>query len=70
MSVLENSNVTDHVCLQEVDRSWREYDKLSADVTLAKSDLLEELEALGSPQVCEDTHTNTVHFLHRHISRK
>ncbi|XP_075900308.1 pleckstrin homology domain-containing family A member 5-like isoform X5 [Nelusetta ayraudi] len=34
----------------EVDRCWREYDKLSADVTLAKSDLLEELEALGSPQ--------------------
>lgn len=42
--------------LQEVDRCWREYDKLSADVTLAKSDLLEELEALGSPQVRRRSH--------------
>lgn len=36
---------------QELERSWREYDRLSADVTLAKSNLLEQLEALGSPQV-------------------
>ncbi|CAJ1055740.1 pleckstrin homology domain-containing family A member 5-like isoform X2 [Xyrichtys novacula] len=34
----------------ELERSWREYDRLSADVTLAKSNLLEQLEALGSPQ--------------------
>uniref|UniRef100_A0A3Q1JSR2 Uncharacterized protein n=1 Tax=Anabas testudineus TaxID=64144 RepID=A0A3Q1JSR2_ANATE len=34
----------------ELDRSWREYDRLEADVTLAKSNLLEQLEALGSPQ--------------------
>ncbi|XP_072528907.1 pleckstrin homology domain-containing family A member 5 isoform X15 [Salminus brasiliensis] len=34
----------------ELDRSWREYDKLEADVTLAKRNLLEQLEALGSPQ--------------------
>nr|XP_046234983.1 pleckstrin homology domain-containing family A member 5-like isoform X2 [Scatophagus argus] len=34
----------------ELERSWREYDKLGADVTLAKSNLLEQLEALGSPQ--------------------
>ncbi|XP_029681270.1 pleckstrin homology domain-containing family A member 5 isoform X4 [Takifugu rubripes] len=34
----------------ELDRSWREYDRLGAEVTLAKSNLLEQLEALGSPQ--------------------
>uniref|UniRef100_A0A3B4DV90 Pleckstrin homology domain containing A5 n=1 Tax=Pygocentrus nattereri TaxID=42514 RepID=A0A3B4DV90_PYGNA len=34
----------------ELDRSWREYDKMEADVTLAKKNLLEQLEALGSPQ--------------------
>uniref|UniRef100_A0A3P9HDB6 Pleckstrin homology domain containing A5 n=1 Tax=Oryzias latipes TaxID=8090 RepID=A0A3P9HDB6_ORYLA len=34
----------------EVERSWREYDKLEADVSLAKNNLLEQLEALGSPQ--------------------
>uniref|UniRef100_A0A7N5ZWF6 Pleckstrin homology domain containing A5 n=1 Tax=Anabas testudineus TaxID=64144 RepID=A0A7N5ZWF6_ANATE len=34
----------------ELERSWREYDKLEADVTLAKNNLLEQLEALGSPQ--------------------
>ncbi|XP_034529033.1 pleckstrin homology domain-containing family A member 5-like isoform X2 [Notolabrus celidotus] len=34
----------------ELERSWREYDRLSADVTLAKTNLLEQLEALGSPQ--------------------
>ncbi|XP_010775730.1 pleckstrin homology domain-containing family A member 5-like isoform X2 [Notothenia coriiceps] len=34
----------------ELERSWGEYDRLGADVTLAKSTLLEQLEALGSPQ--------------------
>ncbi|XP_074554694.1 pleckstrin homology domain-containing family A member 5-like isoform X2 [Halichoeres trimaculatus] len=34
----------------ELERSWRDYDRLSADVTLAKTNLLEQLEALGSPQ--------------------
>uniref|UniRef100_A0A3Q0RI96 Pleckstrin homology domain containing, family A member 5 n=1 Tax=Amphilophus citrinellus TaxID=61819 RepID=A0A3Q0RI96_AMPCI len=34
----------------ELERSWKEYDRLEADVTLAKSNLLEQLEALGSPQ--------------------
>ncbi|XP_077355276.1 pleckstrin homology domain-containing family A member 5-like isoform X14 [Festucalex cinctus] len=34
----------------ELERSWREYDRLEGDVTLAKSNLLEQLEALGSPQ--------------------
>ncbi|XP_044048722.1 pleckstrin homology domain-containing family A member 5-like isoform X26 [Siniperca chuatsi] len=34
----------------ELERSWREYDKLEGDVTLAKNNLLEQLEALGSPQ--------------------
>ncbi|XP_041636176.1 pleckstrin homology domain-containing family A member 5-like isoform X7 [Cheilinus undulatus] len=34
----------------ELERSWREYDRLGADVTLAKTNLLEQLEALGSPQ--------------------
>uniref|UniRef100_A0A7N8WHN5 Pleckstrin homology domain containing A5 n=1 Tax=Mastacembelus armatus TaxID=205130 RepID=A0A7N8WHN5_9TELE len=34
----------------ELERSWREYDRLEVDVTLAKNSLLEQLEALGSPQ--------------------
>ncbi|XP_053506775.1 pleckstrin homology domain-containing family A member 5 isoform X2 [Ictalurus furcatus] len=34
----------------ELDRSWKEYDKLEADVTVAKRNLLDQLEALGSPQ--------------------
>ncbi|XP_053364196.1 pleckstrin homology domain-containing family A member 5 isoform X8 [Clarias gariepinus] len=34
----------------ELDRSWKEYDKLETDVTLAKRNLLDQLEALGSPQ--------------------
>ncbi|XP_053718885.1 pleckstrin homology domain-containing family A member 5 isoform X2 [Synchiropus splendidus] len=34
----------------ELERSWREYDRLEADVSLAKTNLLEQLEALGSPQ--------------------
>ncbi|XP_051546688.1 pleckstrin homology domain-containing family A member 5-like isoform X19 [Myxocyprinus asiaticus] len=34
----------------ELERSWREYERLEADVTLAKTNLLEQLEALGSPQ--------------------
>lgn len=36
---------------QELERSWRDYDKLEGDVTLAKNNLLEQLEVLGSPQV-------------------
>ncbi|KAL2102697.1 hypothetical protein ACEWY4_001865 [Coilia grayii] len=34
----------------ELERAWREYDRLEADVTTAKANLLERLEALGSPQ--------------------
>ncbi|CAN9499090.1 unnamed protein product [Ophioblennius macclurei] len=34
----------------ELERSWRDYDRLEGDVALAKSNLLEQLEALGSPQ--------------------
>nr|XP_020477669.1 pleckstrin homology domain-containing family A member 5-like isoform X4 [Monopterus albus] len=34
----------------ELERSWREYDKLEGDVTIAKNNLLEQLEALRSPQ--------------------
>ncbi|XP_050963194.1 pleckstrin homology domain-containing family A member 5 isoform X20 [Labeo rohita] len=34
----------------ELERSWREYDRMEADVTMAKTNLLEQLEALGSPQ--------------------
>ncbi|XP_034019003.1 pleckstrin homology domain-containing family A member 5-like isoform X3 [Thalassophryne amazonica] len=34
----------------ELERSWNEYDRLESDVTLTKSNLLEQLEALGSPQ--------------------
>ncbi|XP_061826268.1 pleckstrin homology domain-containing family A member 5-like isoform X4 [Nerophis lumbriciformis] len=34
----------------ELERSWMEYDQLEGAVTLAKSNLLEQLEVLGSPQ--------------------
>uniref|UniRef100_A0A669CNE7 Pleckstrin homology domain containing A5 n=1 Tax=Oreochromis niloticus TaxID=8128 RepID=A0A669CNE7_ORENI len=34
----------------EVERLWREYDRMEGDVTMAKNNLLEQLEALGSPQ--------------------
>ncbi|CAL8359527.1 unnamed protein product [Lota lota] len=34
----------------ELERSWREYDRLEGDVTAARTNLLEQLEALGSPQ--------------------
>ncbi|KAF3855015.1 hypothetical protein F7725_023070 [Dissostichus mawsoni] len=34
----------------ELERSWRDNDKMEADVTLANNNLLEQLEALGSPQ--------------------
>ncbi|XP_036005211.1 pleckstrin homology domain-containing family A member 5 isoform X3 [Fundulus heteroclitus] len=34
----------------ELERSWRDYERLEADVTLARTNLLEQLEALGSPQ--------------------
>uniref|UniRef100_A0A3P8PXH7 PH domain-containing protein n=1 Tax=Astatotilapia calliptera TaxID=8154 RepID=A0A3P8PXH7_ASTCA len=40
----------------ELECSWREYDLLEADVTLAKSNLLEQLEALGSPQPPSQRH--------------
>ncbi|XP_061769131.1 pleckstrin homology domain-containing family A member 5-like isoform X4 [Nerophis ophidion] len=40
----------------ELERSWREYNKLEGDVTLAKSNLLEQLEALGSPQTEPPSH--------------
>ncbi|XP_038857598.1 pleckstrin homology domain-containing family A member 5-like isoform X1 [Salvelinus namaycush] len=34
----------------ELERSWRKYEKMERDVSLAKNNLLEQLEALGSPQ--------------------
>ncbi|XP_055795329.1 pleckstrin homology domain-containing family A member 5-like isoform X4 [Salvelinus fontinalis] len=34
----------------ELERSWRKYEKTERDVSLAKNNLLEQLEALGSPQ--------------------
>uniref|UniRef100_A0A3B3YZ97 PH domain-containing protein n=1 Tax=Poecilia mexicana TaxID=48701 RepID=A0A3B3YZ97_9TELE len=34
----------------ELERLWTEYEQLEADVTLARTNLLEQLEALGSPQ--------------------
>eukprot|EP00063_Salmo_salar_P033669 XP_014008504.1 PREDICTED: pleckstrin homology domain-containing family A member 5-like isoform X9 [Salmo salar] len=34
----------------ELERSWRDYDKMESGVSLAKTNLLEQLEALGSPQ--------------------
>ncbi|XP_077423699.1 pleckstrin homology domain-containing family A member 5 isoform X4 [Vanacampus margaritifer] len=34
----------------ELEQSWREYDHLEGAVILSKSNLLEQLEALGSPQ--------------------
>ncbi|CAL9696841.1 unnamed protein product [Knipowitschia caucasica] len=35
----------------ELEHSWKEYDRLEAEVVQAKSSLLEQLEALGSPQM-------------------
>ncbi|KAK7891065.1 hypothetical protein WMY93_023028 [Mugilogobius chulae] len=35
----------------ELERSWKEYDRLEGEVVQAKSSLLEQLEALGSPQM-------------------
>ncbi|XP_033823549.1 pleckstrin homology domain-containing family A member 5-like isoform X2 [Periophthalmus magnuspinnatus] len=35
----------------ELERSWKEYDRLEEEVVQAKSSLLEQLEALGSPQM-------------------
>lgn len=43
--------------LQELERSWRDYDRLEGEVTATKNILLEQLEALGSPQV-EPTQTH------------
>uniref|UniRef100_A0A9J8BJU1 Pleckstrin homology domain containing, family A member 5 n=1 Tax=Cyprinus carpio carpio TaxID=630221 RepID=A0A9J8BJU1_CYPCA len=40
----------------ELERSWREYDRLEADATMAKTNLLEQLEALGSPQPPSQKH--------------
>ncbi|KAL0968711.1 hypothetical protein UPYG_G00270630 [Umbra pygmaea] len=34
----------------ELERSLREYDRMESDVSLAQNDLLEQLEALGSPK--------------------
>ncbi|KAM9503141.1 pleckstrin homology domain-containing family A member 5-like isoform 5-T7 [Salvelinus alpinus] len=34
----------------ELERSWRKYEKMERDVSLAKNNLLEQLKALGSPQ--------------------
>ena len=34
-----------------MERSWRDYDRLEGDVNAARTNLLEQLEALGSPQV-------------------
>lgn len=36
---------------QELERLWREYDKMEGEVTVTKNILLEQLEALESPQV-------------------
>ncbi|XP_064807231.1 pleckstrin homology domain-containing family A member 5-like isoform X3 [Oncorhynchus masou masou] len=35
----------------ELEWSWRKYEKMERDVSLAKNNLLEQLEALGSPQM-------------------
>ncbi|KAM9376315.1 pleckstrin homology domain-containing family A member 5-like isoform 2-T2 [Pholidichthys leucotaenia] len=34
----------------ELERAWREYDRLEGDVSLSKNILLEQLETLGAPQ--------------------
>lgn len=36
---------------QELERAWREYDKLEYDVTVTKSHMQEQLERLGEVQV-------------------
>lgn len=51
-------------CPQELERSWKEYEQLEADVTLARTNLLEQLGALGSPQVTHTpTPTQSKHFI-------
>lgn len=47
MSLTETSSSPN----QELERLWREYDKIEGEVTVTKNILLEQLEALGSPQV-------------------
>lgn len=63
---------------QELERSWREYDRLEGEVTATKNILLEQLEALGSPQVESSLRLKTLLLLlvcclelnwyHRHSS--
>ncbi|KAM9570498.1 pleckstrin homology domain-containing family A member 5-like isoform 10-T10 [Salvelinus alpinus] len=48
----------------ELERSWREYEKLEGDVSLAKNNLLEQLEVLGSPQTEPPSHQ------HVHIQKE
>uniref|UniRef100_A0A3B3ZR16 Uncharacterized protein n=1 Tax=Periophthalmus magnuspinnatus TaxID=409849 RepID=A0A3B3ZR16_9GOBI len=42
----------------ELERSWKEYDRLEEEVVQAKSSLLEQLEALGSPQPPSQEHVH------------
>ncbi|KAK6317782.1 hypothetical protein J4Q44_G00110730 [Coregonus suidteri] len=44
--------------------SWREYEKMEGDVSLAKNNLLDQLEALGSPQTEPPSHQ------HVHIQKE
>ncbi|XP_075883528.1 pleckstrin homology domain-containing family A member 5 isoform X5 [Nelusetta ayraudi] len=48
----------------ELERSWRDYDRLEGEVTATKNILLEQLEALGSPQ------TEPPSQQHVHIQRE
>lgn len=38
-------------CFQELERAWREYDKLEYDVTITKNHMQEQLERTGEVQV-------------------
>lgn len=39
------------IFIQELERAWREYDKLEYDVTVTKNHMQEQLERLGEVQV-------------------
>uniref|UniRef100_A0A8C8GNT5 PH domain-containing protein n=1 Tax=Oncorhynchus tshawytscha TaxID=74940 RepID=A0A8C8GNT5_ONCTS len=54
--VIQQNEVLQSTCRElfrvntELERSWRKYEKMERDVSLAKNNLREQLEALGSPQ--------------------
>lgn len=44
------------LCFQELERAWREYDKLEYDVTVTRNQMQEQLDRLGEVQVRNSHH--------------